>query len=870
MLKHTPSVRKDRYLWILPFLSLVVLFCAYRFTLPSPIFINVGTEGDERYLRDFYAREQGGSYPFRWTKDSSYIKVPNLGSIPLDITLGADAARSEGQPLPRVALIANGAVLADFTMQNGISAHQFLYHPPLFPLSKDLLLEVKSETFAPPGDEYRTLGILVNTVEIKPIIPLLRLLQVSLMGALSITFSYLLLRWLGVSQEKSLAYGVVVLTLLGLDIVGPFIIVRFLAGVFSLLLVGYALAILLDARGYREFLITHLDLARKTLGAWARNLVPAIYNSIKSQALSPHSQGSGIVGVLPAYLPAVVLFVLMPFALYLPNQNVFDHNLTFVIPYLVLAVVYFVFLIALLFFVGQPWRTIIVILLFYVGLYLCLSDIMSPVQLGELMGGRETPKEPFFLTVVEVVLAVAVMFGVIKLPWEWVRRFGPIFVPLLLVSEAIAVFNGLSPETNLHHYRIESISNPPAKLADGGNIYHITFDAYSGANLLDSLETMELTEEFDGFTFFRNNRANYNHTMTSLPSYMTGSFYEENSSLKEWIDQHKSSGVISHVYDAGYRVSMYIPYYRWGVGHEKASYVMGLEDIVMQYNSLSSYYHFADLWLLRVVPNYLQQEVYREGKGVFTRLFVKQDMLQDRNIRILGSVGLMRQIINDEADRPDHGQYVYAHLYIPHPPYVMNRDCVFSPDDSHYDEQALCATRLMAELISKLKKLGRYHEATIIIQADHAVEEKPCSENASDRGMSSEIEKEIEAVNLVNYSAQGIDNVTCALLLIKPPLQSGKPLVVSDRPTQLLDIPATLYDLLDLPVRAREGESVFSPDSPEMREIHIFIGLYRQRDEKGTRTNVFGENLFEGEANHFSFTNGKGWKIYPNIHARWE
>jgi hypothetical protein len=867
MFKHTLKEWRDRRFWILLFLSLVVLFCVYRLTLPSPIFINVGTEGDERYLRDFHSGEQGEGYPFRWTQDSSYVKVPNLGSVPLEIVLGADAARPEGQLLPKVSLTANGTVLADFTMQNGIRAHRFLYHPPLFPLPKDLLLEIESDAFFPPGDEYRALGILVNTIEIKPVISPLRLLQVPLMGALSIALSYLLLRWLGSSQKKSLVCGMVVLTLLGLDVVGRFIVVRFLAGVLGLLLVGYVLAMLLEARGYRELSITHLELTRRSLKTWARNLVPAIYHSIKTQALSPHSQSSGIASVLPAYLPAVVLFVLMPFALYLPNQNVFDNNLTFVIPYLLLAVAYFIFLIALS-FVGQPWRTIIVVLLFYVGLYLCLSDILSPVQLGELMSGRETPKEPFFLTMVEVVLAAVVTFGVIKLPWGWVRRFGSIFVLLLLVSEAIVVLNGLSPETSLYHRRSESISNPPEKLAAGGNIYHITFDCYSGASLLDSLETMGLTEEFDGFTFFKNNRANYDHTMTSLPSYMTGSFYEENSSLKEWRDQHKSSGIISHVYDAGYEVSMYIPYYRWGAGHEKASHVMGLEDIVMQYNSLSSYYHFADLWLLRVVPNCLQQEVYREGKGVFTRLFVKEDMLEDRNVRILGSVGLMRQIINDETDRPDHGQYVYAHLYIPHPPYVMDRNCVFSPDASHYDEQALCATRLMVELIAKLKELGRYQEATIIFHADHSIEEKACSKNAS--GMSLEVEKEIETVNLMNYSAEGTDNVTCALLLIKPPLQSGKPLVISDRPTQLADIPATLYDLLDLPVRAREGEPVFSPDFPETREIDIFLGLYRQTDEKGTKTNVFGENMFKGEANHFSITNGMIWKVYPNIHVRWE
>jgi hypothetical protein len=868
MLQHTLGEWRDKHFWILLFLSLVVLFCVYRITLPLPLFINLGTEGDERYLRNFHSREQSESYPFRWTKDSSYIKIPNLGSLSLEIVLGADAARPEGQPLPRVALIANGAVLADFTMQNGIQAHRFLYHPPLFPLSKDLLLEVKSDTFASPGDEYRALGILVNTVEIKPITSPSRLLQVPLMGALSIAFSYLLLRWLGVSQRKSLVCGTVVLALLSLNIVERLIIARFLVGVFGLLLVGYVLAILLEARGYREPMITHLELARKTLETWARNLVSAVCNSLKTQALSPHSQSSGIPGVLPAYLPAVVLFILMPFALYLPNQSIFDSNLTLVIPYLVLAVVYFIFLIALLFFVAQPLRTIIVILLFYIGLCVCLSDIMSPVQLGELMAGRETPKEPLFLTVVEVVLAIIVILGAIKLPWKWVKRFGSIFVLLLLISEAIVVFDGLSPETSLLFTKsTKNMSNPPEKLADGGNIYHITFDAYSNVIFLESLEEMKLTEEFDGFTFFRENRANYDHTVVSVPSYMTGSFYEENDRLKEWQDLHKSSGIIKNIYDAGYEVSMYVRNRSWG--HEKASHVKVHGDVLMQYESLYSYCHFADLWLLRVVPNFLQQEVYRKGKGVFTRLF--EDVLGGSNTRVLGSVELMRQLINDEVDRPDHGQYVYAHFYIPHSPYIINRDCVFlPPDDTTYYEQALCATRLMAEFISKLKELGRYHKSTIIVQTDHGLQGYPCLKNTSGWTVSLEIEKEIEAVNLRRFSsAETIDSLTCALLLIKPPLQWGRPLVISDSPTQLADIPATLYDLLDLPVRVKEGESFFSPDFPETREIHIFLGLYEQRDEKGKRY-VFGKNLFEGEANHFSFTSGKGCKIYPNIHVRWK
>jgi len=842
------------------FLSLVVLFCIYRITLRSPVFINIGAEEDERYVHNFHLREQGEHYPFRWTRDSSYIKIPNLASLPLEITLGADAARPGGESLPRVSLIANGRVLADFTMQNGIWAHQFLYHPSLSPLPRDLLLEVKSDTFIPPdSDESRALGILLNTVEVKPIVSPFRLLQVSLMpsllGALSIAFSYLLLHWLGASQRASLVCGIIALALLGLGIVQQFIVVKFLIWIFGLLLAAYVLTTLLEVRGYRGDL-SHLSKL------FAKPAPKAQSDPVASP------KENQISDVLPAYLPAVVLFVLMPFALFLPNQGVFNNNLTLVLPYLILAVVYFGFLIVLLFFIGQTLRTRVAIVLFYVGVYLSLSDIIAPVQLGELIGGRETPTEPLFLTAVEVVLAAIVIFGAMKLPWKHVKSFGSIFVLLLLVSEAIVVFSGLSPDTELPFVRSgkNTLSNPPEKLADRGNIYHITLDAYSSLLFLESLEKMKLTEEFDGFTFFKNNRANYEHTVVSVPSYMTGSFYEENRSLKEWERQHKSSGIIGNVYDAGYEVSMYTQ--GSSLLHEKASKVKLPEDMLRQRRSLSSFHHFSDLWLLRVVPNCLQQEVYWEGKGIFTWLFVKEEVLAGNNALVFGSVELMRQLIEDEADRPDHGQYIYAHLYIPHFPYIMNRDCVFSPD-SDYKEQALCATRLMAELVFALKELGRYDESTIVFQSDHAVTWNLGLEDASERTMSLEIEKEIEAINLDMYPAEWIDNITHALLLIKPPLQPTKWLVISDRPTQLADIPATIYDLLDLPARAKEGISAFSPDFPETREAHIFLGLYNQIDEKG-ESRKFGRDLFEGEANHFSFTNGKGWKIYPNIHVRWE
>lgn len=585
--------------------------------------------------------------------------------------------------------------------------------------------------------------------------------------------------------------------------------------------------------------------------------------------------GNEIFDLLPAYLPAVVLFILMPFALYLSNQRALDSKLALVIPYLVLAIVYFVLFVAFLVFVGQPWRTRVVIVLFYIGVYLGLSDIVSPVQLGQLMGGRETPGEPLFLTIAEVILAVVVIFGAIKLPWKRVKRFASIFILLLLVSEAVVVFNGLSPETRSQFTKsTKNISNPPEKLADGGNIYHITLDGYNGAIFLESLEQVKLTEEFDGFTFFNKTRSNYETTEVSLPSYMTGTFYDENDSLKEWMVQHKSFGIVKNLYDAGYEISMYIPH-EWYV-NQKASHFETHEDVLSQYENPSPFFQFADLWLLRVVPNYLQQEVYREGKGIFTRLFVREE-LAGQDAEVFASVQLMRQLIDDEPKRPDHGQYIYAHIYVPHSPFVMNRDCIFSSagvsydEEVVYEEQVLCATRLMAELISKLKELGRYHDSTIIFQADHGWAVKigclDCEWDAIDPdcGMPLEVESKVDEANPGGIPARKVNPRTHALLLIKPPSNSGKPLVISNRPTQLADIPATVYDLLDLPVHAKEGISVFSPDFPEAREIHIFIGLMK-RDAKTGRVEI----LHEGQICHLSFTNGRGWKIYSPIHVRWE
>ncbi len=82
--------------------------------------------------------------------------------------------------------------------------------------------------------------------------------------------------------------------------------------------------------------------------------------------------------------------------------------------------------------------------LFYLGTYLGLSDVVFPVQLNELMDGRETPLEPVGFTVGELVLLGALVVCAVKLPWTHVRRFATVFVVILMASEAVTVARGLS------------------------------------------------------------------------------------------------------------------------------------------------------------------------------------------------------------------------------------------------------------------------------------------------------------------------------------------------------------------------------------------------------------------------------------------
>jgi hypothetical protein len=184
-----------------------------------------------------------------------------------------------------------------------------------------------------------------------------------------------------------------------------------------------------------------------------------------------------------------------------------------------------------------------------------------------------------------------------------------------------------------------------------------------------------------------------------------------------------------------------------------------------------------------------------------------------------------------------------------------------------YVRQAACALQLVDDFLDTLRRLGRYDDSAILIHADHGWPEGEPIEPLSDSAAEARIPM-VDVTEQLPRSAKHLDTFTAALLLVKPPASRSAPMVTSRASTQLLDIPSTVFDMLDLDLTVPEGMSVLQEDYPESAERHVYPG-FRRWDRELQKQAWVGEDLMEGGLNHFSWTSGRGWVVHPNLPFRW-
>lgn len=405
------------------------------------------------------------------------------------------------------------------------------------------------------------------------------------------------------------------------------------------------------------------------------------------------------------------------------------------------------------------------------------------------------------------------------------------------------------------------------------NIYHVLFDGFYSIAFRNALKNRDVMNLFNGFTFFEKNRSNYDDTFASNSSLRSGSYYS-GGSFKSWDNVQLNPGLFGKINFWGYQLNQYTDNHN--ILYDNAVEIKLNEQMLHEYK-LKTSTAVRLLMLYNGLTKYILSE--RIGKGArlaFSTLFKPFDiwfeskkdfpsfpldgfLLSD----FILSLPLMLCFINNEKYRPGSKQYNFIHIMQPHSPFVWTPSFTYS--QSSFEEQVLCSINLMNFLIIELKRLGRFENSMIIFHADHGW---------SDTGLSypflDEIPKSIldKIEKTILHPPSRFLNRSHSLLMIKPPgSDSRKPLEISNRLTQLVDIPSTISHLLGWDIQTEQGSPIFSDQWDEHREIHMFAGLHRY-NRLGLKCN-FGKHFLRGGLAHFSLTADNEWRIYPDLPISW-
>jgi hypothetical protein len=341
--------------------------------------------------------------------------------------------------------------------------------------------------------------------------------------------------------------------------------------------------------------------------------------------------------------------------------------------------------------------------------------------------------------------------------------------------------------------------------ADLPNIYHIIFDEYQ-TDMFELSMSDELTHTLSGFTLFADATTPFGRTDMALPAIFTGRDYQyDQPQIDYQLDAFASQqSLLWHLQDLGYSTEAYL--------HRVYEFEPELFDRVEYHRGILEIENtrlkqtFFDLWAYAVLPGRIALKLIGETQY---QQFEFQNVLNP--IAPVKSVRTVRTITAFETTQAARGRYVFAHLILPHFPYVLDRNCVTDSQvrNTSPAEQSACANLLMSEIVAELKRLGRYKDSIIVFQSDHGAR-------------FSVVDGRLEGVeHLGRFSPEWSTARSRPLLLVKPAGASEEPLRISQFPASLTDIAPTLAGVLGVDMQA-EGLDLFNTENTERERFYHF------------------------------------------------
>lgn len=401
--------------------------------------------------------------------------------------------------------------------------------------------------------------------------------------------------------------------------------------------------------------------------------------------------------------------------------------------------------------------------------------------------------------------------------WRWRRWFalhGWKICILLIVFQLVGAVdlkhNAQSSNRVLDDVPTELFSFSPEK-----NVIHLVLDGFQASIFEDLVESdPNLHEQLEGFVFFRDTLAQSDVTYLSLPSSLSGLVYDNQQTIAEYHDASLGGeNLYTALDDAGYELDVVAPIW-W---NQEQDYFASYYRISAPYADHSetlrnTAWYLLDISLFRQAPYFLKSAVYRDGNWLFSSKLSEQPEERFQHFAHSKFLSELTTLAATDRQRP---VYKMLHLITPHAPLVSRPDCSYAGRELEiaaqpFLDQSRCIMVTVSRFLDRLRELGIYDDALILVHGDHG------------GGVAFEMRAADGGITTSGDALHRLWGNPLPLLLIKPP-QASEPFRISERPVSLSDIPATVSDILSLS-RDFPGQSVFSREPPAAeRRYHTSI-----------------------------------------------
>jgi hypothetical protein len=368
---------------------------------------------------------------------------------------------------------------------------------------------------------------------------------------------------------------------------------------------------------------------------------------------------------------------------------------------------------------------------------------------------------------------------------------------------------------------VEGIPEELTYFSKNTNVVHIILDAFQASIFEHIVQAdTDLQAEFEGFTFFRNSVTPSDITYLSVPATLSGTPYTNEISITDYHDQTLGGrNLYTFLADREYAVDVATPVW-WNAENDAFSsyYRIPTPYAGDEEGLRGAALLLIDISLFRQAPHFLKPQVYRNGAWLLSNRLVSRPEQQFSHFAHGEFLRDFTQRITARAERPS---YKFLHLVTPHAPLVTDASCNFSGEELDYSldafgAQSRCILGIVIAFLRQLETLGIYEQSLLVIHGDHG------------GGVAFEMRDAQGELTDSSKSLHRMWGNPLPLVLIKPPHADG-PLRISNEPVSLMDIPATVADLLDFE-NPFPGFSMFAPDSDRPRVRRYYRSTIHRND----------------------------------------